>query len=65
MIDRKAINATELARYLGVGRNRAYQLIHMEGFPAVKISPRRIVIPLEALERWLEERVKGGQVTDV
>ena len=56
MIDRKTITANELAQYLGVGRNRAYELIHTAGFPAVKISPRRIIIPLVALDEWLVEQ---------
>ena len=62
MMEKKTLNACELAQYLGIGRNRAYDLVHTEGFPAIKIGPRRIVIPIDSLERWLERQAEkqGG-----
>ena len=56
MLERKALTANELAQYLGIGRNRAYQLTRTQGFPAVRISQRRIIIPVRELEKWLEEQ---------
>ncbi len=42
----------ELAEVLGICRGRAYELCTQEGFPALRISPHRIVIPKEAFEEW-------------
>lgn len=49
------LNVEELARVLGVSRPVAYELTRRQGFPAVRVSERRIVIPVEGLRRWLED----------
>jgi len=49
---RLTLNVAELAYVLGIGMNNAYELVHSQGFPAIKIG-RRIVIPIKALESWL------------
>ena len=57
------LNVPELAEVLGVSRPVAYQLVHQKGFPAIHVSPRRIVIPVQGLHRWLDEQAeKGGEV---
>ena len=45
----------EMQRYLKVGQNTAYKLIHREGFPVIWVSKRRAIIPVKALDKWLEE----------
>lgn len=50
-----AINVKELAAMLGISIPRAYDLTKQEGFPAIRISERRIIIPTEALNRWLND----------
>lgn len=47
----------EMQKVLGIGRNQAYELCNREGFPAVRVNQKRILIPVEGLKRWLE---KGG-----
>lgn len=49
----KTLNVRELAKYLGIGMNSAYQLVNSNGFPALKIG-KRIVVPIEKLEQWVE-----------
>jgi len=51
--EKLAINVDEFAAKLGISRPIAYRLCHKEGFPAVFISERRIVIPIEPLNEWL------------
>lgn len=46
----------EAAEKLGVAKSTVYSLCHRKGFPAVRISPRRIVIPAEALSEWMKEQ---------
>ena len=53
------ISVPELAKMLGVGRNKAYALAHQKGFPAIRFG-KRVVIPLEALRGWLMENGMGG-----
>lgn len=43
----------DLAEILGISRCRAYELCKEEGFPSLRISPRRIVIPKKAFDEWV------------
>jgi len=44
----------ELADVLGIGKNKAYELVRTEGFPVIIIGST-IRIPIEALNKWLNE----------
>ena len=50
----------EVAALLGINLPKAYELARQEGFPAIRISPRRIVIPKAAFERWLDSQSCGA-----
>lgn len=50
-----ALNVKELAAYLGVGLNVAYGLVRTPGFPALKIGERRIVVPIDSLNQWIND----------
>lgn len=54
-MEKLTITVEEMAEVVGVSRPKAYELIHKEGFPTVRMG-RRIVIPLDSLKRWLEEQ---------
>ena len=45
---------TEMAQVLNIGRNKAYELVKTEGFPAIYIGST-IRISIEALKRWLND----------
>jgi predicted DNA-binding transcriptional regulator AlpA len=49
-----------MAAMLGISRPVAYELTKREGFPAVRVSERRIIVPVEALKRWLNEQAARG-----
>ena len=49
----------EAAEALGISKTNMYQLIKTEGFPVVVIGGRRL-IPVKALERWVEEMAQKG-----
>lgn len=40
---------------LGISKNKAYELVHSEGFPVVRIG-RRIVVPVRQFESWVERQ---------
>lgn len=54
-MEKLTVTVDEMAKIVGVSRPTAYELIHKEGFPTVRIG-RRIVILLDSLKRWLEEQ---------
>lgn len=60
MTDNKmTVSVEEMASMLGISRSVAYQLIKEDGFPVIRVSERRLIIPIKSLERWLEERAVG------
>lgn len=58
---KQAIDVDELAEALGVSKPTAYALCNRADFPAIRVTPRRIIIPVDGLQRWLEEQAGGGK----
>ena len=52
------LNAEMLAQVLGVSQATAYELLHEESFPKLKIG-NRIVIPKEKFVEWVSANTKG------
>lgn len=48
------LSVPELAKVLNISRAGAYELVHMAGFPSLKIGAR-IVVPKEKLIAWIDE----------
>lgn len=53
------LNATTMAKTLGISPASSYELMHEKDFPALKIG-NRIVVPKERFIQWVE-RQTGGQ----
>lgn len=47
------LNVVQVAGVLGISRAGAYELVHSEGFPALKIGSR-IVVPKDRLREWID-----------
>ena len=58
---KRAIDVDELAEALGISKPTGYELCKRENFPAIRVTPRRIIIPVDGLQRWLEEQSGGGK----
>ena len=56
MSEKLTISVDEMAAMLGISKPIAYELTKREGFPAIRVSERRIIVPVEALKRWLNEQ---------
>ena len=54
-MEKKVYTAKEVAAVLGSCLCTVRQLCHRPDFPAIRVSPRRIVIPVDGLNRWLEK----------
>ena len=54
------LSVEEMANELGISKPLAYELTRREGFPAIRVSERRIIIPTEALRQWLNENAERG-----
>lgn len=58
---KRAIDVDELAEALGISKPTAYGLCNRKDFPAIRVTPRRIIVPVDGLQRWLEEQSGGGK----
>lgn len=47
------LNVVQVAAVLGISRAGAYELVHSEGFPALKIGSR-IVVPKDRRREWID-----------
>ena len=47
------LNVVQVAAVLGISRAGAYELVHSEGFPTLKIDSR-IVVPKDKLWEWID-----------
>ena len=56
---RLALKPTEVGQLLGIGRNRAYDLCRRPGFPAIRVGENSIIVPVDALRRWLDAQAGG------
>lgn len=54
------LNANQLAEILGISRASAYQLLHMDSFPTLRIG-KRMIVPKEKLMLWIDQHT-GGDV---
>lgn len=54
----------DLQRVVGCGRRQAYEMVNMQGFPAIRMAGgKRIYIPRDGFLKWLElqtEAVTGA-----
>ena len=60
-VEKMALSVKELSETLGISLSQAYSLTRRDGFPTVRVSPNRIIIPVHSLKAWLDnERKEGG-----
>ena len=57
--EKLTLSVDEMAAMLGISRPVAYELSKKEGFPAIRVSEWRIIIPVESLKRWLVKQAVG------
>jgi len=60
--EKLAMDVPEMCKLLGISKSIGYELAKSEGFPAICLGRRRIIIPTEGLLQWLSEKPmqKGG-----
>ena len=61
--DKLVYSVTEIAKLLGIGRSKAYELVRSGTIPSLRLG-RRIVIPKLALSRFLAECALKNSVED-
>ena len=55
------LNAKTVAEVLGISMAGAYELLHQEAFPVLRIGSR-LVVPKEEFLAWVEEQIEGNAI---
>lgn len=53
------LNATTVAKVLGVSPSSGYELMHEPDFPVLKVGSR-MVVPKEKFVKWVSQHTQGG-----
>lgn len=53
------LNTDTVAKVLGVSPSSGYELMHEDGFPALRVG-NRIVVPKEKFIEWVNREAGGG-----
>ena len=53
------LNATTVAKVLGIAPSSSYELMHEADFPVLRIGDR-LVVPKEKFIQWVEQHTQGG-----
>ena len=56
--EKYTMTVAEMGERLGISRPMAYDLVNRADFPAIRIGERRILVPVEAFEKWLEAQIR-------
>ena len=49
------LNADKIAKYLEISRAGAYELMHSEGFPLIRIG-KRMIVPRDKFLQWVDNQ---------
>lgn len=63
--EKLTVTVNEMAEMIGISRATAYDLTKREGFPAIRISERRIIIPVDKLKEWLNTTATVSETNEV
>ena len=55
------LKTQDIAKITGLSRPTVYNLMAQRGFPSIKLSSKRTVVPRDAFVAWLSER--AGKVS--
>ena len=53
------LTPADIAELLGIAMPTAYQLIHVESCPKIRLG-RKILIPREPFNQWIEQSAAAG-----
>ncbi len=60
-VERLAVSVVEAARMLSLSKSTAYALIEQGILPAVRVGEKRLIVPVKALEAWLDVQSESSK----
>lgn len=61
--EKRNLTVMETAKYLGIGRRAAYELVNSEGFPSFRVGAK-ILVNVERLESWIQQNIEKNWERD-
>ena len=57
--ERLTLSVPEAAALIGVSPSKMYEIVRIEGFPAIRVG-KRVLVNAKRLEVWLDEMTEKG-----
>ena len=61
--ENKVYTIKDIQNYLGIGKNHAYKLFKLQGFPVIKIG-KKYIIPKDLFEEWVRKSIHKELLQD-
>lgn len=55
-MEKKFLSVKDIQNYLGCSRNKAYSIVHSNGFPKIRIG-KQFYIPESDFEKWINRNL--------
>ena len=59
-MERLAVSVSEAARLLSISKSTFYRLVQEGKAPAIRVTEKRLIVPVAALQAWLQAQREGG-----
>ncbi len=56
VVTRKTMGVKEMADMYGIGINKAYEIANSDGFPAIRVG-KKILVITSKMDSWIEEHI--------
>jgi len=53
------LTSKDVQKVLGINNNGVYELFKRPGFPAIRVSERRIIVPRDKFLEWLDNSAEA------
>ena len=57
-MEKKYMSVPEMAEYIGMSKQMAYQLAKIEDFPAIVLGEKRVIVVADMLDDWMHKQVE-------
>ena len=57
--EKLVISVPEAAQLLGISASKMYEIVRIQGFPAIRVG-KRVLVNAKKLEAWLDEMTEKG-----
>lgn len=60
-MEKLAVSVSEAAKLISVSKSTCYQMCEQGRLPAIRITEKRLIIPVKALQEWLDKQSEAAK----